>query len=198
MLAKRVSDLHFGKLTIMYGRTLSYEWIVDDMVLKFSTTRHLTSQLKFRETYLEQAGVMLLRISTEAWAMILNKAFAESNRTTEKELEELWLFRVAQYCIKAASNNQKDIARGAVYETNTGLVFTSRGLLQYLKKFEDIACCTGEWHSDKLLSLLNAKSSSMSLKDFKGRAVKIQKFSCRVDKRFYEYYEGMLKNAEAA
>ena len=198
MLVKRVSDLKFGKLTIKYGRTVSYSWEVDGVTLKFSTTRNLTSQLKFRENYLEQVGVMLLRVSTESWTMILNKALAESNRLSEKELEDVWLRRAAQYCSEELTDDQTRIAFGSVYETNTGFVFTSRGLMQYMKRFEDTSCFTGEWHADKLLSLLNAKSASMSLKDFKGRASKIHKFSCRVDKRFYEYYDECAKHAETA
>lgn len=187
MLEKRVSDVKFGKLTIKYGRGLSYEWQVGEHVLKYSTTRHLTSQRKFRDKYLEASGIVVLRISTAAWSLILNQAYATTERHTQEELEALWLRHVARYAIEERTEEQKEIMNGKVYETNTGLVFTTAGLVKYLKQFEEMDMFLPEWHSEKVRTLLNAKSASMSLKSFKGRAVKLNNYSGRVDPRFYEY-----------
>jgi hypothetical protein len=119
--------------------------------------------------------------------MILNKALSTAERYTVDELEELWLRRVAQYINEERTDNQKEINDGKVYETNTGFVFTSEGLVRYLDQFDDMTMLLPEWHCDKIRALLNAKSTSMSLKDFKGRALKLNNFSGRVDPRFYEY-----------
>jgi len=191
MTTHRVSDLTFGQLTKKYGRSVSYEWEVHGHLLKFPTTRQLTSQRKFREVFLEASGKVLLRVSTEVWTMILNTAFATTEKHTEQELQDFWLLRVAQYCVENATTDQKEIKKGKVYRTNTGLLFTTIGLVNFLRRLPDMTCFTADWHHDKVLSLLNAKSVSVTLKDFKGRAVRINNFSCRVDSRFYTYYDSI-------
>lgn len=189
MEPKRVSDVTFGKLTIKYGRELLYEWEIGEHLFVYPNTRQLTSQRKFRDKYLEAFGVALLRCSTEAWTMIVNQAYATTERKSIHELEERWLRRVAQYMCEQKTDDQRKIARGKVYETNTGLVFTSAGLVRFLDRFEDMQVFTTEWHHEKLRQLLNVRSASMSLKDFKGRAMKLNNYSARVDPRFYDYCE---------
>jgi len=197
MLLRRVSEVLFGELQKRYGKTVSYVWFVEGKKLKFNTTRHVMSQRKFKEKFLEVHGEALISVSAEAWTMILNKAFSE-NTVAIETLEEIWLKQVALYCNENISENQLDIAEGGVYATNTGLLFTSAGLAKHFKNAEELPHFTPEWHNEKLLELLCAKSASVTLKDFKGRALKINNFSCRVDERFYNYYKAYKNHAEAA
>lgn len=188
MLAKRVSDLNFGKLRVRYGKNRSYEWDVEGLKLKFATTRHLMSQRKLRDKLIEEAGFAVLPVSSAAWTMILNKALSEIDLMTTEELENLWLRSVAEYIVKNKTDDASQISKGRVYVTTTGFLFTSRGLAAYMRKNEKTSVFSGDWHTEKLRSLLNAKSVSTTLKGFRGRAIKLNNFSCRVDQRFYKYY----------
>ena len=199
MLEKKVSDLAFGKLKKVYGRSVSYVWTVGQYDIKIETTKFLMNQRKFRELYLEASGVLVLSVSNEAWSMILNQAFSTCEQPTEEELEELWIRAVATYFVEMRTDEQSEIAEGYVYETTTGFIFTTEALVSYIKEyFTELDCCTAEWHHAKLLKLLNSKAVSVTLKNFKGRAIKLNNFSCRVDKRFYESYTSLREEANAA
>lgn len=189
MIPKRVDDIHFGEIKVKYGKNLNYEWEIEDMVFEYTSTRKLTSQLQFRDKYLEKKGIALLPISNEAWTLIINKAYSTVDVQEESVLEDLWLRRVAQFLHEKRTKNQSLISDGFVYETNTGYVFTKVGLSKYLRNFSDMKIFTNEWHSEKVLTLLNCKASSVTLKKFKGRAVKLNKYASRVDERLYEYLE---------
>lgn len=193
MLIRRVSDLTFGKLTRIYGRSVSYEWEVEGNVYSYPSTKQLSNQHKLREFILETTGEAVLRVPAESWAMILNRAFATIDTPSEKELTESWLKGIAEYCALYRSNDQRDIAKGKVYLTATGFAFTAVGMVKYLNDCKDMKYVSNEWHQDKLIKLLDARTTSLTLKHFRGRAVKINSFSCRVDNRFIEYYDEYKK-----
>lgn len=198
MLPKRVDEVSFGDLRIMYGKGTLYELAVEDKVFHYETTRQLSSQLMFRDKYLEAFGYALLPISNEAWTMVVNQFYATAKRYEQAELEEMWLRRVAQFVLNRVTDDQAKIENGYVYETNSCFIFTSTGMIKYLKQFEDMDVFTNEWHSEKTLTLLNCKSSSITLKDFKGRAVRLNKYSARVDSRFYSALGELIKSVQIA
>ena len=190
---KTVGDVQFGNLLIKYGKGLQYEWTVNgDITLHYATTRQLTSQRKFRDKYLEATGQMLQMINTPAWLLIVNKAYSEAVRYEEELREDMWLRRVAEYVVNERTEDAREISKGKVLETKTGFVFTSLGLARFLATCEDMSIFTPEWHSEKVRTLLNTKSMSLTLDGFQGRAIKINNYSGRVDRRFYDYVEARL------
>lgn len=198
MLNKNLSELSFNKLQKYYGNVVSYTWEIEGVRIKFNTTGQLASQRKVRELILEKIGISVNRISPEEWSLILNTAFAAMNTAPEEEIEEFWLLKVAEYCAYHRSDEQRDIAEGKVYQTNTGWIFTTVGLVNYLNKFPELSACSPTWHSNKLRNDLNAKITSHTLNNFKGRAAKVNSYSCRVHQTFLKHYEALMKHEETA
>jgi hypothetical protein len=190
MVGRRVSDIWFGEIKVRYGRKAKYSWNVEHgTILHFESTRHLSNQRKLVDKFLEATGELLLKISNEAWIMLVNKALSNTETYSEDVLEEIWLKRVAQFVSERLTEDQADIGRGGVYETNTGYLFLETSLVNFLEQFDEMQLFLPEWHQEKLRALLKVKTSSVSLRDWKGRAAKINSYSAGVDRRFYEHLQ---------
>lgn len=198
MIVRHVGDLKFGELKRKFGRGTSYVWNVEGQELYYSTTRQVSSQRKLRDKMLELTGEAILPMTKTQWTMLVTEAFSKINTPNVLQLEDMWIRAVAEYCLLEATDEQEHMATGRVYETANGFMFTTKGLADYIEQFDEFQCLDRDWHISKLLKLMGAKSSSVTLKNFKGRTVKINKFSCRVDDRFTKYYEETIEHAEEA
>lgn len=183
---KTIHDVENSTIVQIYDKKMRYKWILDNVALQFASTKEVQSQLKFREKYLEVVGQPIAKVSTPEWMDFSLKAFNNNSQPNEQELIELFISRLAAFCINTRSDSKMAIFDDQAYWTSACVIFTLTGILHHLENDEEFEHCTNNWYFKVMKEEFSVRETSYRVGQYKCAVFRINMYSNKLPFNFIE------------